>query len=186
MEYKIRKAKEQDYKQIESLQEASHFKNVSDAEKENEGFVSVKTTIPMLRKLNSDIGILVAVQNSNVIGYELPLDLENAGKIHLLDPFIERILNLKYKEKKLSEFRIIIEGQILVKKGYKGIGIAEKLHKNFIKLLKLNYDLIITEVSNQNPRSLHVHKKKLGFSVLEQYSAKGKDWYILIQDLKKY
>jgi hypothetical protein len=49
------------------------------------------------------------------------------------------------------------------------------MHKRFIKMLNQNYDLLITEVSDQNPRSLHVHTKKLGLSVVQQYSAEGRN-----------
>jgi hypothetical protein len=138
----------------------------------------------MLKSLNEKNGVLVAVKNSEVIGYEIPLDLENARKIPLLTTFINRILKFKYKGKPLSNYNLIIEGQICIKKEYKGKGIAENLHKRFVNLLKPKYDLIVTEISDQNPRSLHVHTKKLGLSVLEEYSAEGRKWYILIQDLK--
>jgi hypothetical protein len=184
MAFMIRQAKEEDFKQIKELQELSHFTNVKDSDKEKEGFVSIETDFSMLKRLHEKNSILVGVKDSEIVGYEIPLDLENARKIFLLEPFIKRILMLKYKGKRLSEYKIIIEGQICIKKGHKGEGIAERLHEEFVRFLKPKYDLIITEISNQNPRSLYVHTKKLGLSILEQYSADGRDWYILIQDMR--
>jgi len=183
--YNIRKAREEDFPKIKFLQKENHFRSVSNKGRKKEGFVSVETSISMLENLNQKIGILVAVSKGEVVGYELPLDLKHASKISLLDPFIERILKLEYLGKKLSEYKIILEGQILVKMGFKGQGIAEELHKRFVNMLKNNYEIIVTEISNKNPRSLHFHTKKLKLSIIEKYFAKGFNWYILLQDIRE-
>ncbi len=181
---KIRKATKKDLIEIKKLQESNLHKNLTPGQKEKEGFVSVETNLSQLEKINKDIGILVVEEDNKIIAYEMPLGLCHAEKIPLLIPFINRILNLKYQGINLSKYKIGIEGQICISKNYKGKGIAEKLHTEFIKLLKPKYDLILTEVSSQNPRSLHVHTKKLGLQILEQYSAEGKEWYVLLQDIR--
>lgn len=181
----VRKARKEEISKIISLQNFTHFSNVSDNQKEKEGFVSVRTNIDQLNKLNKRVGVLVAVSGNKVIGYEMPLDLDIAREIILLDPFIERFLKIDYKGKKIKNYKWIIEGQINIQKEYKGMGIAEKLHKEFIKILKPKYELIVTEISDQNPRSLYVHTKKLGFKIIQTYSSNGRNWHILIQDIKE-
>jgi L-amino acid N-acyltransferase YncA len=183
-EYIIRKARAEDLEEVLRLQQANHHKNVSAADKLNEGFVSVETDLKTLKRINKMTGIVVADANGKVVGYELPLTPDEAGKIPLLIPFIERILKLKYAGRDVKDFRWLIEGQILVDKQHKGRGVAEGLHRRFVEMLKPNYDLIITEVSDQNPRSLHVHTKKLGLSIVQQYSAEGRNWYVLLQDIR--
>jgi len=178
----IRRAKEEDFSIIKSLQEEQHFENVSD--KATEGFVSVQTSIEILKEINSEHGIVVATVDSKVVGYEFPLSLEQARKMPSLVPFIERVLKLDYEGKKISEYKWIIEGQILVARKFKGKGIAETLHKKFIEMLKPKYELIVTEISDQNARSLHVHKEKLGLKVVYEYSANGRRWFVLLQDIR--
>ena len=183
MDYKIRLAREEDYPKIKKLQEENHFNSVNNREKKEEGFVSVETDIFLLREINELLGIIVVIKNEEIVAYEIPLDLDISRKISLLNPFINLILDLEYKSKKLSHYNFIIEGQICVKKGLKGQGIANELHKNFIERFKEKYDFIVTEVSDKNPRSLPVHKHKLGFSILKEYSAEGRHWYVLIQEI---
>ena len=182
--YIIRKAEEKDLPQIESLQRANLARNVDDAQKEKEGFVSVETDLPLLSQINRDIGILVAKADDKLVGYEMPLGLEHAAQIPLLDPFIKRFTQLDYEERKIRDSRWVIEGQICVSRDYKGLGISEELHKHFIDMLKGRYDLIITEISDQNPKSLHVHTKKLGMKVCDQYHAEGRNWFVLMQDIR--
>ncbi len=184
LDYNIRRANEGDLTQIKQLQESNHSSCVSDSDKVKEGFVSVRYDIPMLRRISQDIGILVAESAGEIIGYEMPLGLEYAEEIPLLNPFVERFLQLVYDGKKLSEYRIVIEGQICVDREHKGQGIAEELHKSFLDMLKGRYDLIVTEISDLNPRSLHVHTKKLGLQVIDEYSAEGRQWYVLLQEIR--
>ena len=128
----------------------------------------------------------MAEVDSKVVGYEMPLGLDHAATIPLLDPFVRTFLDLSFKNKKIKEYKVVIAGQILVDKNFKGKGIAEDLHKDFVKILKeKGYELIISWVSSKNPRSLHVSTKKLRFEILYEHKAEGGSWYIILQDIRK-
>lgn len=185
-EYIIRKAEEQDLLQIKRLQEENHFKALTEEEKEIWGFVSLETDIDALRDIYKDPGILVALKNSRIVGYEMPLTVQKIKKMPLFNQFIERVLNIRHKDKKLAEYRIIMEGQICIDKNHRGKGLAENMHNEFMNMIKGKYDLIFTDVSRQNPRSLHVHINKLGFKIADEYNEDGRDWCILIQDLSEH
>jgi GNAT superfamily N-acetyltransferase len=137
----------------------------------------------MLRMINSELGIIVAREGPEIVGYEMPLGLGHARGLPILDPFISRILKLEYKGKALSKYRVVIEGQICVKKGHKGKGVAERLHAAFLERMRGKFDLVVTEISDQNPRSLHVHTMKLGMKVIDTYRAEGRNWQVLLHDL---
>jgi len=184
LEYKIRLATEKDLSLVIKLQRANHYKSISDQDKTKEGFVSVETSLSTLKTIRKEIGVVVADLHGKIIGYEFPISLDQAKKIDLLKPFLTKILELNYGGKKLLEYQLVIEGQICVDKNYKGKGIAEKLHKKFVELLKNKFDLMVTEISDQNPRSLYVHKNKLGLQIINEYTAEGKNWYVLIRDLR--
>ena len=182
--YLIRRAVDADLSQIKKIQDSTHFSTVSEEEKKKEGFISVQTTINQLREINKTCGIIVIEHNSKVIGYELALTTGYARKIPLLVPFVERIMGLTYKKKPLSKYKFIIEGQINIAKERKGKGLVEKLHKAFIEMLNPKYELIVTEISDQNPRSLHVHIKKLGFEEIDSYNAENRNWYVIAQYIR--
>ncbi len=182
MNIKIRRAKEIDLMEIKKLQEQNHFSNLSEEEKKKEGFVSVETDLETLIKINR-IGIIVAEINSKIIGYEFPLEINLANDILLLKPFIKKILKLQYKNKKIEDYNPIIAGQICIDKDYKRLGIASKMHKKFLEMLKNKYDLLVTEISNQNQRSYNCATKNLGLKVIEEYTSNNKKWYILVQEI---
>src|SRR3989344_1074594 len=184
LDFIVRPARKEDFKAIRSLQKANHFSSVTEDYKAREGFVSVETSIKMLDRLNEDIGICVAEKAGNIVGYEMPLGLQHAAQLPLLKPFIVRFKTIDYDGNKVSDYNVVIEGQILVAKGEKGQGITEALHEQFVNGLKGKYDLLITEISDQNPRSLHVHTNKLGLKVIDEYAAEGRNWYVLAQDLR--
>ena len=97
----------------------------------------------------------------------------------------ERVLRLKYKCKKLSDYKIIIYGQICVKKGYKNQGVADSLADKFFDMFENTFELVVTEISNQNSRSLNFAKNKIKFEVIDEYSAEGKNWYVLVRDIRR-
>ena len=181
--YIIRKAKREDLSAIRRLQEKNLFSKVSDTIKAKEGFVSLETDIPLLSKINRQIGIIVAEFNGKIVGYELPLPIPLAKKMPFLVPLVKRYMRLKFNRKPLLKYKTILEVQICIDKSHKGKGVAEKMHKAFLELLNGKYQLLVTEVSDLNQRSLKAHTQKLGLSVLETYSADEKKWYILVQEI---
>lgn len=184
MNINVRRAQEKDLIEIKKLQERYNLKNISEEEKREQGFVSVETDLSLLKDIKKE-GIYLAEVGTKIVGYVFPLTLEHTKKISLLIPFIDKFSKIKYKNRNLSDYKWIIAGQILVDKDYKGKGIVELLWNNFIDLMKKKYELIISEISEQNSRSLYVATKKLGLRVLEKYSAEGKNWYLVIYDLKE-
>lgn len=184
-EYKIRLATKHDLSLIENLQKQNHYLAVSDANKAKEGFVSVETDGAMLQRICEEIGIVIAEQDNQIVGYEFPLGLNHAKEISLLKPLMDRLHTITYEQKNLFDYAFVFEGQICIDVSHKGKGIAEALHKRFVQMLRGKYDLIVTEISNQNPRSLHVHTTKLGLKIIDEYAAEGKQWYILLQDIRK-
>ena len=184
MSFQIRKAVLEDYQKIIFLQKDSYYNALTEEQKKKEGFVSIIMNQKLLEEANKESGVIVAIKNNDLIGHEISLSTKKAETISLLKPFIKRLEKVNYKNKPVMSYKTVIGGQICVKKEFKGQGIVEEMHKEFIKMLRENYDLIVTEVSNHNPRSLHVCTKKLGFKIIDQYSAEGKDWFILAQELK--
>src|SRR3989338_8931202 len=127
----------EDLPAIRALHEQNLSRNVSEEEKEREGFVSVETDLPLLKRVRKDAGIMVAEHPSEgVVAYAVPLTLEHAQSIPLLTPFIERVLRLSHQKTKLSDLRVVIAGQLCIARGHKGIGLPEPLHHEFLRMLR--------------------------------------------------
>lgn len=179
----IRRARIEDFDQIISLQKKNYKDNLSEEEKLKEGFISILYTNDELLEISKE-GLLVAEDDKKIVGLMMPLIPSHAKKVPLLKPFIKKFNDYEYNSKKLSSYNWVIAGQVLIDKNFKGLGLAESLWKEFVKLMKTKgYDIILSEISQNNPRSLHVATTKFGFKVLKKYSANGYDWYFIYYPL---
>lgn len=183
-EVRIRLATEDDLQAILSLQQKNLGCNLSEKEKLEQGFVSLETSLELLREIRDRVGIIVGEVGDQIIGYIFPITLELAQKIPLLFEFLKRLTNLKYKNKPLTLYRLIIIGQVSIDKPYRGKGVFERLYQEFRKQFAHQYDIAITEVSTNNPRSLNAHIHKARLKNIDRYSAENRDWYILALDLQ--
>lgn len=184
--YTIELAKKDDLVDISKLQQENLGRNLSDSEKQQDGFVSVETPIELLEEIINQEGITVARINGKVVGYLMPLSLAHAKEIKLLDPFIARFDDLKFEGKLLNQYRYCVLGQVCIDKNYRGKGILEKLYQELKTRLSNKYDLGISEIGANNPRSLDAHLNKIGLKINEQYSAEGRDWYIVTLDFRPF
>ena len=179
-------AKDKDLTDISRLQQENLARNVSDKEKRQQGFVSVETSPKLLKEIAGQEGITVARVGEKVVGYLMPMSVEHGKQIPLLDPFLERFKSIQFEGKSLDEYRYCILAQVCIDKNYRAKGMLEKLYQELEARLADEYDLGVSEIGANNPRSLHAHLDKVGLKVVEQYSAEGKDWYIVILDFRPY
>lgn len=179
-------ANEQDLPFIIRLQQENLGRNISDDEKQQQGFVSVETSPELLKEIAEQEGITVARDGGKVVAYLMPMSVEQGRKIPLLDPFIERFKTIQFDGKPLDEYKYCIIGQVCIDKDYRGKGMLEKLYQELETRLADKYDLGVSEIGANNPRSLHAHLEKVGLNVAEQYSAEGRDWYIVILDFRPF
>ncbi len=179
-------AKEEDLADVARLQQENLARNVSEKERQEQGFVSVETSPELLKEIAEQEGITVARVQGKVVGYLMPMSVEHGRAIPLLDPFIERFKNVQFEGKPLQDYRYCILGQICIDKNYRGQGILEKLYQELETRLAGKYDLGISEIGANNPRSLRAHLDKMHFQVAEQYSAEGRDWYVVILDFRPH
>lgn len=176
-------ATKKDLPAIIELQRLNLGRNLAEDEKKSQGFVSVETPLELLTNINSQEGVIVARLDEEIIGYIVRMTKEDASTIPLLKPFIARFPNITFKGKALTDYNYCILGQVCIKKEHRGNGLLEKLYKEFQNRSVRKYELAISEIGANNPRSLYVHLNKVGFEVIEQYSAEGQDWFVVILNL---
>lgn len=183
--FQVREAAREDLPAIRKLQQESHFSALNESEKAKEGFISLETPPELLERIRQKTGIVCAVdENGLLIGYIIPLPIEFGREIPFLTNFLDRVDNLTYQGQKMTNENSLIGGQICVRRGFKGKGIIESMGKSFTDLLKGKYQYVFTEISAENPRSLHANTTKMGMEILQKYTDEGKDWYIVAKKIE--
>lgn len=167
---------EEELQQILDLQQRNLFSNVSDQEKQEEGFVTVEHGFEILKKMNDAQPHIIAKDNKKVVGYALSMTKEFANDIPVLQPLFKKIDSL------ISETQsYIVMGQICIDKLYRKQSVFRGLYKHMRNEQASTYDLLITEVASDNSRSLQAHYA-VGFTRLLVYQIDGMDWNIMQWD----
>ena len=98
-------------------------------------------------------------------------------------PLFELIDTLTYKEKPLRDYSWYVMGQVCVAEGYRGQQIFDRMFQHHQEVYGNRYQLLITDISANNTRSLRAHAR-VGFKPLHEFhdSTIGETWVIVAWD----
>lgn len=168
---------------ILELQTDNLERNISKAELESQGFVTVEHDFETLKKISGNFYHIIAKDKENVVAYALVMLNEFGKAIPVLVPMFELIDDLSFKGQKLADTKYCVVGQVCVKKGFRGKGLFEKLYFKYFDQLRGQYDYVITEIASRNKRSLFAHAK-VGFETIHEYESDlGEGWHIVLKEL---
>lgn len=171
----------QDLAQIIDLQRANLRENINEATQQSQGFVVARYDVPFLERLYAAEPPLVAYDGDKVVGYCLPTPLTVAAASEFLQSTSEMIAGLTYKGKPITDYRYCLMGQICVAEGYRGEGLFDKLYLAMREQLQGRYDLVVTEVSYRNARSMRAHQR-IGYEIIHSYQH-DEHWAVVVWDL---
>src|SRR5678815_3179032 len=143
--------------QILELQECNLPHSLGENEKAEQGFVTVQHDPEVLKEMNEVSPSVIAKDGNRLIAYALVMTPFFREKVPILIPMFEMIDRISYLGMPLSSFRYFIMGQVCIAKEYRGQGLFYSLYENLRARLKDQYELLITEVSTRNQRSLKAH-----------------------------
>ena len=138
--------------QILGLQKENLKANVSSDEIEKEGYVTLQHNFDVLKRMNDSCAHVIAKDGDKLVGFALSMIKEFREDVALLQPMFEKIDLLA------PNANYIVMGQICIDKAYRGQGIFRALYNFMRSELSMTFDLLITEVSEKNIRSLNAHK----------------------------
>ena len=173
-----RKATPADFWRILSLQHQNLLTTLQGKDL-SQGFLSIEFTREQLFRMNSELGIFVAVQDKSVIGYLMAESIEFAVGSSLIAHLLKRLKDFVYDGVPLSSCSLFVYGPVCIEKRYRGQGALEGLSDIMLQTLKGQYDIGIAFVSERNPRSLHAHQLKLGMKVIDEFEFNGQKYKTL-------
>jgi GNAT superfamily N-acetyltransferase len=168
-------------KGILALQAANLRRNLTAAEAEENGFLTAEYTLDFLRRMHQSQPSVIAVDGGNVVGYALAATPEVCGGHPLLADLHEEIDRLQFAGRSLKEANYIVVGQLCVAKGYRGIGLVDKLYQCFREAMQGNFLCAVTDIARANRRSLRAHQKT-GFQTIQAIQFEGMEWDVVLWD----
>lgn len=165
------------------LQGRNHFQNISDSEKSEQGFVTVKHSFEQLAEMNKIAPHLIAVDGDKVVGYILAMTKASKALIPVLVPMFEQFDRLVFGEKPVSDFDYLVIGQVCVDKSYRGMGIFDRMYEAYKEQFSKRFDFAITEIAISNIRSIKAHQR-MGFRIIHEFDDFTQKWAIVLLDWK--
>jgi len=146
----------------------------------SQGFLSIEFTREQLHKINSELGIFVALQDKGVIGYLMAESVEVAVESPLIAHLLKRLNGFVFDDVPLSSCHLFVYGPVCIDKQHRGQSVLEELFNVMLQTLQGQYDVGIAFVSALNPRSFNAHKNKLGMQMVDEFEFNGQKYWPLI------
>jgi L-amino acid N-acyltransferase YncA len=177
-------AGDDDLEGILALQRSNLEANLTPAKVSAQGFVTVRHVLELLRDMNHAEAHVVAKAEERVIGYALVMTPSFRERIPILAPLFERLERTLCAGKPVAQRAYFVMGQVCVDKDFRGRGVFPGIFQHMRTLYNPRYDLVVTEVSLRNPRSMRAHEK-VGFRELVRYTnARKEEWSLIAWDWK--
>ena len=165
-------------RQILDLQHQNHKTTVTEEVKRQQGFVTVRHSCEQLNALYQATPQVVAKDGEQVVGYALAMLPDAAALIPDLQPMFALFDKMLWQEKRLIDCRYYVMGQICVAKSHRGCGVFDGLYQKHWEIYNPNFDLLVTEVSVSNGRSLRAHER-VGFRPIHTHEDDVDEWQVL-------
>ena len=175
-----------DIQGILALQQANLRKNISVTVQIDQGFVTVEHDPNVLTRMNQAAPSVIAKDGDTVVGYALTMLPEFGADVPELLPLFNLIDTLTYHGKALRDYAWYVMGQVCVADGYRGQRVFDRLYEHHRAVYSDRYQLLITDISANNIRSLRAHAR-VGFETLHAFydPTIGETWVVVAWDLRK-
>jgi RimJ/RimL family protein N-acetyltransferase len=174
---------EADLRGILALQQQNLVRNLAPDVQQQQGFLTLQYTPAQMQQMHDAGPSIIAKDNETVVGYALVAMPEIRYAVPELGSLFDQIDTLTYQEKPLSQFSYYIMGQVCVADGYRGQGIFDALYEHHRETYQSRYQLLITDISTRNTRSIRAHER-VGFVPLAEFHEPGANetWVVVVWD----
>lgn len=149
-----------------------------------DGFVTVAHTREILEQMHAQAPSVVARSGTEVVGYALTMLRECRALLPILEPMFALLDTLSYRGAPLADARYYVMGQICIADRFRGAGLFQALYSHHESAFAKRFDLVVTEVSCRNGRSLRAHER-VGFETLKRFRDATDEWAIIALDFRR-
>ncbi|MGV3595957.1 MAG: GNAT family N-acetyltransferase [Sediminibacterium sp.] len=170
--------------EIAALSSANLRTIVSEAEKAEQGFITWEYSVQLLKEMHAIAPSIIAKWNDHVVGYALVATHAMSGVHAEMNVMLNNLATLTYEGKPMNDYKYYMMGQICIAKEHRGQGLFDQLYEHHRKMYQDQYDILLTEVSTSNHRSLRAHKR-VGFKTIHTYHDHMDEWNVVVWDWRK-
>jgi GNAT superfamily N-acetyltransferase len=170
--------------EIAALSSANLRTIVSEAEKAEQGFITWEYSVQLLKDMHAIAPSIIAKWNDHVVGYALVATHAMSGVHAEMNVMLNNLATLTYEGKAMNDYKYYMMGQSCIAKEHRGQGLFDLLYEHHRKMYQDQYDILLTEVSTSNHRSLRAHER-VGFKTIHTYHDHMDEWNVVVWDWRK-
>ena len=174
----------EELQQILDLQKQNLPQNISKEELQLQGFVTFQHDLKILQEFHHLAPSVIVKDDEKVIAYALTVVNEARNIFPPMESMFRLLETLQWEDKPFCDYRYYEIGQVCVAKEHRGKGVFEMLYQQHKKSYSNKYDLLVTEISTMNHRSLKAHKK-VGFETIIIEKDEMDEWALVVWDWRK-
>lgn len=168
---------------ILSLQKRYLYSNLDAAERKK-GFVTTPFTAPQIENILQQQGVFIAEnQNREIVAYAFAGSWSYFQQWEIFNFMVERLPKLSLKDREITTTNSFQYGPVCIDKPYRGQGLINQLFECMRKEFYKTYPISLTFINQVNTISKHVHIKKLGWEILEEFEFNQKHYLALGVDM---
>jgi hypothetical protein len=176
MEYRL--SRPDDYDAMVRLADASHFDNLT-PEQRKDGFLSVRFVRDDFARMANEIGIAVAAENQAVAGFLCAEWIDKTGMAPVLATAARTFRAAQFRGKRGSQWKAFLEGPLCIAAQHRGEGLRRGLHKALMDAVRGQYEVAVTFIAFDNPRSYHGATAHGGEDEVGSFEVNGKRFHVL-------
>jgi hypothetical protein len=169
-----------DLDNIKSLQEKYHVSNLTEAEKQQKGFVTMRVTDEQFTVLIERKGVFIAVENNELAAYALTSNWDFYRQWPIIT-VMEAVLPdfLPVNGVKLTVENSFQYGPVCIDEAFRGRDILTLLFDKISAFYKKDYAFATTFINKKNERSMRAHNKRTPLSIIGEFSFNDNEYYAL-------
>jgi L-amino acid N-acyltransferase YncA len=164
---------------ILKLQEKYHVSNLTEAEKQEKGFVTMKVTPEQFTQLIENQGVFIAVDNETLAAYALTSAWDFYRQWTIINKMEEILPTLKLNGQDITTDNSFQYGPVCIDETYRGKDILTLLFQAIEKAYAAQYKYVITFINQSNERSSRAHAKKTPLSIIGTFDFNGYQYNVL-------
>jgi RimJ/RimL family protein N-acetyltransferase len=175
---------EQELKGLKGLQNANLRRLIGEEEAMKEGFVTSEYSLELLEKMHQEHPSIIAKEGDEVVGYVIVTNKSVLGEHDEIDHLFHTVDEMEFNGELLKNCTYILVGQLCVGKSHRGQGLVQAMYTYYKENFSQQYQYLVTDISQANPRSIKAHKKS-GFETIGVIEQVGTGWDIVLWNWNK-
>lgn len=176
----IKQAKKEDIEAILKLQEKYHVSNLTEAEKQEKGFVTMKVIPEQFTELTAKGGVFIAMSDKGELAaYALSGEWDFFGEWAIIQTMGKHLPSFSFNNHALTMENTCHYGPVCIDEAFRGGDILTQLFEAIQQFYASNYPFVITFINKQNERSARAHNKKTPLSIVGEFDFNGNQYTAL-------